>query len=127
MSLSIHRSPAPRAPLPSQPTRVDLSVSENDPALKAEVRGNKKLVILRGTANNRGAVASFLTLEFDGKRVTVKPQRGDTARALREKLAAAMPEGYRIVVPVYVGRTSAELASFEVHKVPRGAGAPNPR
>lgn len=118
MTTSVRRSPSVQPATPAQPRSLAVKVSENDPALKAETSRDGRLVTLRGTANNRGTVASFLTLEFDGRKVTVRPQRGETARDLREKLGRAMPPGYQVSVPVYVGRTGNELASFEVHKVP---------
>jgi hypothetical protein len=114
------RSSAPPSPAArAAPRRLDLKVTENDPALAAEVRAGGKLCILRGVASNRGTVASFLQLEFDGKKVSVRPQRHQTAKDLREALRTAMPPGYALVVPQYLGRTGNDHASFEVHKVPR--------
>lgn len=108
----------PTAPArPAQPTSLQLKVSENDPALKAELVGGGTKVVLRGTANNRGTVASRLGLEFDGKRVSVPLSRGDTAKAIAEKLRAAMPAGYEVFTPVEAGRSGPELAQFGIRKV----------
>lgn len=96
---------------------VSLKVSENDPAMKAELTGNGTKVILRGTANNRGTVASFLSVEFEGKRVTVPLSRGDTAKAATAKLGKAMPAGYEVFTPVEAGRTGADVAQFVIRKV----------
>lgn len=117
MPFRISSTPSPTPAARTDRQFLSLKVSENDPAMKAELVGNGTKVILRGTANNRGTVASFLAVEFDGKRVRVPLSRGDTAKAAKEKLSQAMPAGYQVFTPVEAGRSSADLAQFVIRKV----------
>jgi hypothetical protein len=71
---------------------LKVKVSENDPALKATATAFGFKV--SGQATNNGIIASFMQLQFDGKKVDLQISRGDTGQQVLAKLSKALPKGY---------------------------------
>ncbi|MCC6336894.1 MAG: hypothetical protein IT380_23245 [Myxococcales bacterium] len=88
-------APVAAASRPVAPHVVVPKLMENDPAQRAQVSPSG-LITVSGVASNRGIIASFLKLEFEGKSVSIGLSGGQSPRATFEKLEKAMPNGYRL-------------------------------
>ena len=95
---------------------VDVKAMANDPAQKVSV--TDRTVTIKGTANNRGIVRSFVQLSFNGQKVNVSLSGGETPAQVREKLRKALPEGYTLSPRPSAPGTS----SFQILK--SGGGVP---
>jgi hypothetical protein len=117
--------PTPIRPASSQASSATVSTrplkvkaAGNDPAQKVTA-SSAGVVTVSGTANNRGIARSVLTFEFDGKRVSIDPDAGDTAKKVLEKLQQALPKGYQ------AERVSGSGASVSFRVLKEGAPRSN--
>ncbi len=67
-------------------------VQSNDPKMRATLSGN--VVNLKGVATNNGIVASFFSMNVDGKQVSVQLSRGMSPAQAFDAISKAMPKGY---------------------------------
>ena len=111
---------------------LKVKVMENDPALKATATAFGFKV--GGKATNNGVVASFMQLQFDGKKVDLQISRGDTAVQILSKLQKALPKGYevrtlgieKIAPPNYtlgIAKKAGGPAKVDVPKIPTSIAA----
>lgn len=96
---------------------VDVKALANDPAQKVSVSSDR-VVTIKGTANNRGIVQSFVQLSFNGKKVNVSLTGGETAAQVQAKIKKALPEGYALASRPASGNS----VSFQIMKT--GGGVP---
>lgn len=99
---------------------VAVKAVANDPAQKVSVSADRTVTI-KGTANNRGIVRSFIQLSFNGQKVSVNLSGGETPAQVKAKINKALPDGYKLAT-----RPSAPgTASFQILKtnsgIPMGA------
>lgn len=92
-------------------------VKSTDPSLKATVRDG--LVILSGVASKRGTKPGSVSFEFAGQTISVQLRGGMTGSGVHKALSEALPEGFQLHTPAWVGRNGAGTMSFQIRTTPR--------
>lgn len=80
---------------PAQPAGPAVSGSTNDQTQKLIAVGNG-VFALDGKATNRGFAGSQLTMDVDGKRVSVSMTGGQSPKKTADLLEKALPRGYAL-------------------------------